>query len=187
MQDFIDFENNYRFFTEQKQIDLLNLVTSKIIGQILSNDEIVGLLFDVDAEIAHDILKIMLHGKFITNDDYNEIDTKLIAIYDKEFVEDVKTGVLEERLRFKTNKNKRLISRYEILGIYFSKSLDSKALFGIEECEDETLNNLAKVHKELCFAKKANLLSKKQAEMFENILLSVIDKIDLMKREETNV
>lgn len=185
MKDFLDNENNYRFFTEKKQIDLINIVVSKIIGQILNNDEIVDLLLNVDAEIVHDILKALLKGNFITNSDYNEIDTKLIEIYEKEFVEDEKNGVLEQRLKFKTDKNKRLISRYEILGIYFSKTLDSRALFGIEKSEDELINGLAEVNKKLCAPKFANLLEKKQSTMFEEKLNSLVLKIE--KKKEINI
>ena len=65
MKDLIDFENNYRFFTEKKQLDLLYLVTAKIKEKILSNDEIVELLKNIDAEIAHDILKILLSQKLL--------------------------------------------------------------------------------------------------------------------------
>ena len=183
MKDFIDFENNYRFFTEKKQLDLLYLVTAKIKEKILSNDEIVDLLKNVDAEIAHDILKILLSQKFINNDDYNEIDTALIKIYEQDFISDFSSGVIEERLKLKLNKNKRLISRYEILGVYFSKTLDSKPLFGIENSGDELIDNLAEINKKLCVPRLANLLFKRQHEIIEQILENLIEDLNKEKKE----
>lgn len=183
MKDLIDFENNYRFFTEQKQLDLLYLVTAKIKEKILSNDEIVDLLKDVDAEMAHDILKILLSQKYINNDDYNEIDTNLIKIYEQDFIKDFSSGVIEERLKFKLNKNKRLISRYEILGIYFSKTLDSKPLFGIGESEDPLINNLADINKKLCLPRLTNMLLKKQFELVDSVLKNLIEELNKEKKE----
>ena len=183
MKDLIDFENNYRFFTEKKQLDLLYLVTAKIKEKILSNDEIVELLKNIDAEIAHDILKILLSQKFINNDDYNEIDTSLIKVYEQQFVADFSSGVIEERLKFKLIHNKRLISRYEILGIYFSKTMDSKALLGIEKSEDKLINNLADVNKKLCVTRTANLLLKKQQELVDGVLENLIEELNKEKKE----
>lgn len=186
MKDYIDLENNYRFFTEKMQIDLLYLVTAKIKEKILSNEEIVDLLASVDAEIAHDILKILINQKYLSSDDYNEIDSGLIKVYEREFIEDFSSGVIEERLQFKLIHNKRLISRYEILGIYFSKTLDSKALFGIEKSQDELINCLAEVNKSLCSARTANLLIKKQNEIFDESLHNLVEKINL-RNKETNL
>ena len=185
MQDFIDYENNYRFFTDEKQIKLINFVTSKMIWKILNNDEIFELLHNIDAEITHDILKNMLQGKFITTSDYNEIDTKLIAKYKKDFEEDVKTGVVEDRLKFKINQNKRLISRYEILGIYFSLTSDTKALFGIEKSEDDLINNLVEVNQKLCQPRLAAKLSQRQLDLFETTLNSLV--LDIEETKEINI
>ena len=109
-------------------------------------------------------------------DDYDEIDKALIAIYEEDFLRDIKSGELEKRMKFKNNS--RLISRYEILGIYYSKTLDSKPLFGIEKSEDETINLLAEKNQELCLPRNANRLYKIQKERLKETLQSVMEKID---------
>ena len=182
MEDFAELEREFRFFKEDEQMQLFEEVGSKIIELNLSDEQIIDLIFDIDAEFAHDILKVLQAKEFLSNEQYANIDRKLIDIYRKEYIRDRANGVLEGRIKAKTIKNKRLISRYEILGIYFQDTLDTKPLFTEIEVEDEFVNHLAKTHRQLCVVKTSNAIFKKQQATLEETLNSLIIKLNAIQQ-----
>lgn len=176
--ELIELVHNMRFITKDEHFKLLQQIVDEIKLQNLSNDDIVKLLSEIDAEIVDDIIKMLEDENYLTKQDGQDIDVKLIKIYDEEFIKDYKSGVLQSRIQLKTNKNPRPISRFEILGVFFARTLNEKLLWGRETTDDEILNALIKVHNELCVVRKSNAIYEKQQKNIELTLSSILDKLE---------
>lgn len=175
--EFVELVHKMRFITQDEHIKILNEIVEEIKAQNLSNEEIVDMFSSVDAEIVSDIIKVLEDENYITVDDGYEIDSQLTKIYEEEYIRDSKSGVLQSRLQLKTNKNARPISTFEILGIFFAKTLNYKLLWGIETTDDEFLNSLINTHNELRATRKENAIFKKRQENMEANLTDILNKL----------
>ena len=116
--------------------------------------------------------------KYLTKEEGNIIDKELIRIYSEDFLKDLKSGDLNSRLMLKTNKNLRPITRFEILGIFFSKTLNEQLLWGKETTDDVILNALVQTHKELCSPKKERAIYDKQYKEMDTVVIQLIENIN---------
>jgi len=178
MDEFIEEIHQLRFITDEKHVSLLKKVVDEIIVHKLSNKDIVNLFAEVNAEIVDDILKMLEDENFLTKEEGNIIDKELINIYSEDFLKDLKSGDLNSRLSLKTNKNSRPITRFEILGIFFSKTLNEKLLWGKETTDDVILKALIQTHKELCSPKKERAIYDKQYKEMDTVVIQLIENIN---------
>ena len=181
MEELIQDIHKCRFISNEKHVKLLQDIVDEIVGLGLMQDDIVSLLSNVDAEIVDDIIKMLEDNNYISKEEGIAIDSKLVKIYDEEFVRDMKSGVLKSRLALKTDKNIRPINRFEILGIFFSRTLNDKLLWGREETNDEILKALVQTHQELCVVRKSNAIYDKQQKNMEGVLTEILDDLNSRK------
>ena len=161
--------------------ELMQFVVDKIAQNGLEQDDIVNLLKDCDAEISYDILLDLLKINYLTKEQVNWIDKKLIQIYSEEFRQDLKSGALQSRLKFKTDRDKRLISLHEVLSIFYLKSLDFEVLSGRKESQDLEIDALSKIYRYLI--KKSSKLHEKQIAGVESALNGLLDNLEEVKKE----
>lgn len=180
IEDWIDLEKYSRFCSDPEEVALFDEIGDMIIEKDASTDQIVDLLRDVNSYLAHDVIKVLFLKKFITYEESKMIDQNLIDIYEKEFVDDLQTGVLLDRIKGKVNKNKRLICQYEICGVYFRHSLDYKPLYFEEKAESEFADNLAKIHRKISEIRISNILFRKREEEKNQLKTNIQNKLDAL-------
>lgn len=165
------------YIMKEDHLKLMHEVVDAIKNANLKPDEIIDLVRELDAEICVDIINTLISEKYLTEDEYIELDDNLTKIYEEEYISDQKDGTLEKRMAFKANKNVRPISRYEIVTIFFKNTDDAMLLWGKGKTGDELLLSLIKCYQELGVIKKANAMFKKQQESIEEVLTCLLQDI----------
>ena len=169
---------------EKEEIELLYKLAEKIKEYNLNVIELIELLRNVDTEIVSDILNVLITENFLTEEDRDSVTDGLKQIYENEYLRDKENGTFKKRLALKPNKNKRPISRHEILAIYFKKTLNAKLLWGIEKTDDEFLLSLIDDFTVLREIRKSNEMFRKQREGMKKVLTELIEKVKNFKIDE---
>ena len=171
------------YIHDNAHIKLLYELVDEIKKANLSKTEILDLLRNIDAEVASDILTVLLKEKFLSEYDFEFIDDCLKTIYEEEYLRDKENGDFELRLALKKSKNIRPISRHEIVTIFFKNTENAKLLWGIEKTDDEFLLTLIGDFKKIKENKKSSRIYKLQKDNMETVLNSLINDVKNSTRE----
>lgn len=180
-KEFLDAAMKLQYITEEKHLKLLHEIVSEMRGADFSQDTFINLIRNVNAEIVSDLLKLMYSELLIDKQQYDDIDTKLMELYQEEFIRDEKNGVFESRMKLKTDKNPRPISLYEIMGIYFRNELDEKYFIFNKVSENELINRLVKIIKELQKSVMTTRMHKKFNDSLETVLTDLLRDVTDLK------
>lgn len=154
----------------------------------LTFDEIVKLLHDVPAEYANDIVHVYYELYKIDRSEFSKLVKKMFLVYKEEYLKDFKTSNLEQRLKFDTTKNKRLLSRYELICIGEFLEIDLRCFIYGYEGDNVILKSLVDNNFMLAKIKTSNKHFKKFNLIIDEVLDSVVNTLNVLKQDrETKI
>ncbi len=181
-KEFKDFCMEMQVITQEKHLNLLKEIVLEMKGVNFSQDDLLNFIIKIDADIVADLLKLMKFEGLLTDKEFDEIDTKLMLMYQEEFLRDEKNGVFESRLKLKTNKNPRPISVYEMVGIYGRNEPDGN-LFAQQISENPLVKRIVPIIMDLKKPEKYNKIYKKFYNTLEQTLTNILNDVKTLKAE----
>lgn len=169
--------------TKNEHIELLNDIILEIKKNNLSQTDLINILRVVDADIATDILNVLIVDEYLTEEEFDEIHDELRDIYVEEYIKDKADGTFKKRVLLKQNRNPRPISKSEIVSVFLKNSHNFRLLWDMDKTEDEFLLGIVADFKELGRIKKTNEIFKKQTENMEQVLNSILTNIKDLRIE----
>ncbi len=169
---------------EEKYMEKAVEIAKNIYDCNLTFDEIVKLLHDVPAEYANDIVHVYYELYKIDRLEFSKLENKMFLVYQEEYLKDLGTLDMEKRLNFDTTKNKRLISRYELICIGEFLGIDLRCFIHGYDGKDEVFKSLVDYNFKLAKIKTSNKHFKKFNEIIDDVLDSVINTLHTLQQDK---
>lgn len=172
-------------FIDENVLSYAKDIARLIIENEVKTNEIAPILKDICSDLAHDVVVFLNKARHLNFNEFQDVEQDLRQLYLNEYEEQSKNGVFKGRLEFKTNKNKRLITKDELAVIFSSKDPKRHTVFN-PDCfeENSELWFLAKSAISLSKGKKYQKLKDLFIKSLDEQLLSIKNKIEEFARPE---